>query len=331
MDDDIQPLERRAYEAQRLMDFHPPRWHDTNKEAVFAISSPPRSVHEGSVAYSRWPAAPLPAVVDLREAIDRVADRPGFYDYELLDDGAIEWHVNFADPHLFAAYGSSLFAQDELQVTEHPVLGALRERLVADGLRAVTIEGGVPTPVLVQGAERRCRVATERDANEDRPRGLYGNAFAHADVDVVRRATTRIDPPTVTNLIAMAALPPSSGNYTPDQIERVVVTASTAFGAAIRESSKVDGSAPVVIHTGFWGCGAFGGSRVLMVTLQAVAAQMAGVDRVVFHTGAPDGAGAIGEARETLSGLANASPWDVSTLIEHLADMRFPWGVSDGN
>ncbi len=33
------------------------------------------------------------------------------------------WHVNFADRHLFVAYGSPLMAQDEIQCMEHPVLG----------------------------------------------------------------------------------------------------------------------------------------------------------------------------------------------------------------
>lgn len=43
---------------------------------------------------------------------------PNFYDYqpESEDSSAVEWHVNFADPRLFAAYGSGLFAQDEIRV-----------------------------------------------------------------------------------------------------------------------------------------------------------------------------------------------------------------------
>jgi hypothetical protein len=39
------------------------------------------------------------------------------------------WHVNFADPQLFVAYGSQLLAQDELQAAEHPLLGSIREAL----------------------------------------------------------------------------------------------------------------------------------------------------------------------------------------------------------
>src|SRR2546427_2700180 len=78
------------------------------------------------------------------------------------DGDALEWYVNFADPHLFVAYGSALFAQDEMQVAEHPALGALKEALDAQGHDAVTVENGRLTPVLVMGAERRCRVTTDR-------------------------------------------------------------------------------------------------------------------------------------------------------------------------
>ena len=95
------------------------------------------------------------------------------------------------DPHLFAAYGSSLFAQDEMQVVKHPALGALREALDAEVIQAVTVETGRPTPVLVAALERRCRVATDRNVAEGRPHGLYGNAFARADASAVRQATTR--------------------------------------------------------------------------------------------------------------------------------------------
>jgi len=38
----------------------------------------------------------------------------------------VPWYVNFADPRLFTAYGSGLFAQDEIQAAEHPILGHLR-------------------------------------------------------------------------------------------------------------------------------------------------------------------------------------------------------------
>lgn len=46
------------------------------------------------------------------------------YSYpEVKEKNTIEFHVNFADTHLFGYYGGGLFAQDELQVGEHPSCG----------------------------------------------------------------------------------------------------------------------------------------------------------------------------------------------------------------
>ena len=127
---------------------------------------------------------------------------------------------------------------------------------------------GRSTPVLVMGVERRCRVATDPNPAAGRPDGLYGNAFARAGADAVRRATTRIDPPTVTNLVAIAAR--RGLRALPGRRDRVgLVTAYTGFRAAVLGSwRRQDAAWPVAVHTGYWGCGAFGGNRVLMTLLQ---------------------------------------------------------------
>jgi hypothetical protein len=93
----------------------------------------------------------------------------------------------------------------------------------------VTVENGEPTPVLVMGAEHRCRVATAPDVARGRPAGLYGNAFARADPDVVRCATTPIDPPTLTNLVAMAAPRGGWGRYRAAEIEEALTTPTEAL------------------------------------------------------------------------------------------------------
>lgn len=326
-----EPLERRTYDAAALIAEHPPIWRHPNKEAVAAISCPPDAIHGGTLGYSRWPAMPLPGSNDGDRATTLV-ERPGFYDYAPIDDAAVAWHVNFADPHLFAAYGSPLLAQDELQVAEHPILGALREALVADGAVARTMEGGRPTPVLVTGVERRCRIATEPDAAAGRPEGLYGNRFADARADVVRRATSRLEPPTVSNVIAMAAPGYGHGVYTAEQIEGILVTATTAFAAARTETANIrDPRTRVVVHTGFWGCGAFGGNRVLMAALQVIAARLVGVDTLAFHVGDPTGAELLADAIGFVDGPGGvgASP-TTRALVEAVAHYGFRWGVSDG-
>lgn len=119
-------MERRDFEAQRLVEEHPPILRSPNKKVVHGIACPPGSVHRGNVVYSRWEAMPLPESFAPDRAVDDVVRHEGFYDYRpvLSAPGAVEWHVNFADPHLFFAYGGPLFAQDEIQVAEHPILGS---------------------------------------------------------------------------------------------------------------------------------------------------------------------------------------------------------------
>jgi len=330
-----EPIERQFFDIQELVEEFPAIWHDRNKQVVFSVACPPGSTQEGRLDYSRWAAMPLPEKVEAAGAISRVVTRPGFYDYSGEEDlaGAVEWHVNFADPRLFVAYGSRLFAQDEMQVAEHPVLGALREALEARNLPAVTVEGGRPTPVLVMGAPRLCRVQTDRNAAEGRPHGLYGNAFTRAEPDVVRRATRRIDPPTITNLIAIAALAGGAGRYRIHEVEGVLITAYTGFRAAVLESARACGThGPVVIHTGFWGCGAFGGDRVLMAMLQVLAGAMAGVERIVFHTGDPIGNAAIRDMRAFFDeGRFGSSAINAPELIRRIVAIGFEWGVSDGS
>ncbi len=287
----------------------------------------------GSIGYSRWAAMALPDHLDPAPA-DLVASVPGFFDYRPVLGGhdAVEWHLNFADPHLFVAYAGGLFAQDEMQVAEHPALGALKQALVAAGVETRTNGSDRPTPVLVTGVERRVSIETNPDPAAGRPHGLYGNAFAAADPDAVRRATTPIDPPTITNLIAIAAIAGGWGRYTPDEIHRALVTAYTGFRAAVVESDRLTVEpARVAVHTGYWGCGAFGGNRVLMAALQVVAARMAGLERLVFHTGSPGGDVPLTDARSLIGELTVGKAINTADLLAAIEEQGFHWGVSDGN
>lgn len=357
----IDPIERESFVAAELIAAHRPRWGSENKRAVYEMACAEGAEHGGRVDYTRWAAMELPARFDaglVRSARPAPTVRParpddglqieatgGHYDYARVSDlpSAVEWHVNFADPSLFGYYQSSLFAQDEIQVAEHPVLGALLDGLAERGCSPHTETRGRPTPVLVMGAERRCHVETAAGHDADNPRGLYGNAFGAADIEAIRRATRIINPPTISNIIAIAAPAGGSGEYTSADIESVLVTAYTGFHAAVIESIRCHGpNAEVVVHTGFWGCGAFGGNRVLMPALQMIAAAMAGIDRVVFHTG---GGSKAGDGPEKGSGsdafeagfdlyrrlAVKAAPVQTSTLIDSLVERGFVWGMGDGN
>lgn len=329
-----EPLERLEFESAALAADFPPVLRDRNKRVVYSICCLEGCVYKGRIHYSQWPALPLPERVDVTGALERVLTREALYDYKPVwqEGKSLEWHVNFADPHLFTAYGSSLFAQDEMQVAEHPILGSLREAILSRGLPALTVENGSPTPLVIAGAERLCMVKTGANPDEGRPHGLYGNKFRRADEEAVRKATVPIEPPTVTNLIAMAAPSGGYGLYTREDVEYVLKTACTGFTAARLETKRLAGAdAAVVVHTGFWGCGAFGGNRELMALLQILAAAMSGLDMLVFHAHTPAGTEAFTRAGQKAADLAKRGETGLDRLLQSIVAMGYRWGQSDGN
>lgn len=317
-------VQRLACDATELLRAYPPNFVHPNKRLVMDIAFPHGMVASGSIAVSRW--LPLSLLVDLPPAEPVVRGEDGFFIYGPAPAGVCAWHVNFADPLLFGFYAGGLFAQDEMQVTEHPVLASVPRALSAAGIVPYTVESQRPTPVLIKGVERRCEVDTTPSLEPGRMEGLYGNRFSRASAAAIRSATQRINPPTISNILAMAALPPGRGQYSQADIEAILVTAFTGFWAAVHES----GDENVEIHTGFWGCGAFGGNRVLMTMLQILAARMAGVDQLVMHLGDSSGRQDLVEAERAIRGLY-ASESTVEGLISRLVARGDRWGVGDGN
>lgn len=327
-----QPFFRHSVPANQLVAEHPPRLSHPNKQAIHEVACPRGTQHTGHIHITRWPPKMLPELMSPAADCAMIV-RKAIYDYEPLRPQSMEWHVNFADRHLFAAYGSGLFAQDEIQVAEHPALASVLEALLALGLPPLTSECNRPTPILVSGAQRRCRVSIEPDADRGRPAGLYGCAFARASADTVRQATQRIDPPETSHILAMSAPTGGSGVYTRNEIHRILMTAFTGFSAAVEETARLKPEATTAVHTGFWGCGAFGGNRVLMTLLQILAARMVPLDALIFHTVDDAGMESYQEALTWLHALACEARGAVPTekTIDRIHKLGFRWGICDGN
>jgi hypothetical protein len=327
-----EPLYRQTFDASTLLEQYPPRFQHSHKQALFHLAYPDGRALPNQIEVTCWPETVPDAVVI--EVPLKLEARLGYFDYQPVGFAAIDWHVNFADPHLFCAYGSQLFAQDEMQVAEHPLLGSIREGLVANGIKPMTCDRVQATPVLVRNVERRLEVATNPDPKAGRPNGLYGNLFAAAPWDAVRQATRIIDPPTITNFIAMAAPGYGRGEYSRDDLLRVFATTFTAFSAANQVSvSNAGVHQPTAIHTGFWGCGAFGGNRQLMVALQIIAAKAAKIDHLIFHVGARDGMPDAQRGIDTAEILESrcGPACSLDDLLRQFMEFGFKWGVSDGN
>ncbi|MFZ4858173.1 MAG: hypothetical protein ACOYL3_17430 [Desulfuromonadaceae bacterium] len=80
-------------------------------------------------------------------------------------------------------------------------------------------------------------------------------------------------------------------------------------------------------------CGAYGGNRILMTALQIIAANLAGIDRLIFHTVKSEGAEAVQQA---LNYIRNGIQYGqvntlMSSVISQIVSTGFEWGESDGN
>ena len=192
-------------DAQKLVGKFPAQLHDRNKEIVFELSSPPGAIHSGTVSFSRSRQLPRPKSVTRSETHPRFELREDYFTYGESPYGHIDWHLNFAHYDLFCAYGGPLFAQVEMQVAEHPALASLRHALVGAGIEPLTVRDDIATPALIMGVERRCRVSTDANSDEEGPHGLYENSFSSASEDAIRRAVEVFEPPTNNNILAMEA------------------------------------------------------------------------------------------------------------------------------
>jgi hypothetical protein len=312
-----------------------------------------------------WPSC---AALATAAAATAVVVVPGFFDYKassVSSGGAgvsprrvVAWFPNFAHSHLFLAWDSPLLAQDELQALEFPVLVSLRLALLREAPAHARTRGrdGAATPVLVQGVQRRCAIDTVAAPS------IYGNAFAQASAERVRARVTVLpeeqpgggrsgggggaEASCLSNIYAFEAPPPGRGRYTHEQVRDILKAAYSTFravvltGGAGPDADANDGGSAagrgsgdaVELHIGYWGCGAYGGNRVLMVLLQLLAARLAGVPHVCMHTapGSEDGRDAHA-AIELLDHAPMCVRAGLSGLVGWVCDKGFKWGVSDGN
>ncbi|WP_395749252.1 hypothetical protein [Prosthecobacter sp.] len=332
------------FDIARLASDFPPVWRHAHKQAVYDLVRSESDGTLGTLRYTRWQMAPLPEESPLHPCAFKA--ETGFFHYRHSGPGI--WHLNFADPRLFAAYGSPLMAQDEWQVLEHPVLGSLREALLRDEQPALTRENGISTPVLISNVPRQC--ALDLSGARSQKRGssswwqsiislfwfpnkttpLYGNAFQQASTAEVLRTITVLN--RQSNILAISA-PTGIGVYSRRQITDILQTATSGFMAAALESARQNvAPTEVTINTGWWGCGAFGGNRTLMALLQMLAARLAGVGHLTFHIGPASELFHFDEARAFLDLVTeNTQIARLSTILDEIEKLHFSWGQSDGS
>ena len=256
---------RKKFNSAKLMQDFPPKIYNNNKKIVFGIACPPSCIYSGDLVYSRWSQINWPETdFSPKGCSTRHEIEENEYQYqpsEFAITNTLEWHVNFADRLLFGYYGGPLFAQDEMQVAEHPILGAVKEAMCSleiEDSRFAPYTRNVdssPTPILIRGVERRVKISV--NPSVERPFTLYGYNFRRVSEIVIRNASKALNPPSISNIIAMEAPKHGKGSYSLKIITEIFNTAYTAFLAARIESYHQIGDVPhVIIHTGNWGTGA---------------------------------------------------------------------------
>jgi hypothetical protein len=295
---------------------YPPRFTHPHKIAIFRAKCPEGAQLTGSVSLSRWKG--------VGPCADNVA-------YGQSRQGATDWWVNFAAGDLFEFYADRCFAQDEVQVFEHPVLASVREAMIAAGDSTRVTDWGNPTPILIRNAERRIRFHTEPRPDLGRAHWLYGRNFSHAPLAEVMDAAEVLDPPQRSNILVIEAPAYGRGEYRATELRMAIVAAFSGFLAARRETEATQPGSACVIHTGFWGCGAYGGNHVLMTAIQLLAAEAAGVDTLVYYLWDEHGQERFRQGEQLAVELRTESPgYESKALIAAFLSRKFRWGTGNG-
>jgi hypothetical protein len=246
--------------------------------------------------------------------------------YATEGEKAFEVTLNFSDPQsLFHYCFTELFAQDEIQTMEFPLLLHLREYAENNKADLITFDGDHPEVILVKNAPRYGSIDTS---------GIYGNSFLSADESQLISQTKALEHPTRANILAMAALQVPSGMrnelYEEEYLEALFYMALTGFLSVVAEAGKQ----PVTINTGKWGSGAFGNDPLLIAIVQILSAEMAGVTKLNYHLFSGKPANLIEQAEEWIAQHIDTAtqPLDLKEVCAKIIESQsFKYGASDGN
>ena len=330
-----EPLQRRTYEAAALVRQHPAVLRNENKQLLYAIACPPGAVHAGRLEYSRWPEIPLPLPRRGRPG-PRCPTGRGSRWLLRLPPGPRSGRRRRVARQLRRSESLLRLWLGALRPGRDPGRRASGPRIAARGARRGRPTDDDERERAPDAGARHGGRATRQ--HRDRPGGRegrpelalrHGVCEGHAPTPSARRrhGSIRRRSPTSSRSVAPYG---GRGRYQREQIGLAISTAYSGFRAAVLESRRTAGpDALVAIHSGFWGCGAFGGNRVMMTLVQLLAADMAGVARLVLHVGDPGGRTSVERALALAPDLATAT--SATELIARIEALGLVWGVSDGN
>lgn len=172
---------------------------------------------------------------------------------------------------------------------------------------------------------------------------VYGNAFAQASQRQLMQACSYLEKPQIVNVIAIEAPSNGRGAYSRDQVKYILITSYVGFQAAKilaskthalnkaheRRSSRTGETQHLrtLIHTGWWGCGAYGNNRQMMILAQILAAYWAQIDEIIFHTQSTQYEGDIKAAKALAEKLLKEK--QIDNVIDQIVQLNLQWERSN--
>ncbi len=349
-------MAKESVKVQELIKNFPPKYQNATKRKYYEKAAYIHRHQKGIIKISRWRFAnERKTPLEFEQKSVSIESSPIFFDYSDKDTETKRvFYLNFADPLLFGYYDTNLFAQDEIQSFEHPLLGSVAEYLDSkkiSGLEALTEEKGrtsddkhsiihIPTPYIIENVPYWIRVNTNPLLKNGKTANIYGRNFTIAekyaqgnsnseDTKIAReifdKAFTLIEKEEKNNILAMAA--PSSGYgkdlYTEQELMHLLSCLLVGFGGAAKCTSQSK-KEECVIHTGNWGCGAFGNDKELVYLAQILCASVTGISKIVFHGLSMEDKGILEISKKKASKIKDDQP-----IIKYLLAQEYRWHFGD--
>lgn len=310
--------------CQELINDYLPVYGPKRKQRIFEVALERHRTDDGEISITHVMSnqPEMDSTVLEKKSFKLTLDK-GFYDYAKARECEDTWFVNFADPTLFVAYDSDLFAQDEIQTLEMPLLAAFKKFIESrpiGGFAPLTNVDGNPTPYLFKGVPYWISVNTSPVLKDGTVENIYGYRFMDASDEAIEAGIRTFEGNLRSNVLVISAPAGGYGRYSEEELTELMKTLICSF-SAVREQA----AGKVVIHAGNWGCGAFGGNRELMYLAQMYAASVCGIDELVMH----DWKEEIDKAKALYENMDKTMIF--SDVVAFLHSRKYEWGESDGN
>lgn len=307
-------MAKSTVKIQNLLKNFSPKFENPTKQVYNEKALYYHRYQNGLIKISRWKYAsermsPL-KFENVTIAIESSSENYNYENGNFLpaNENTCSFWVNFSNPKLFSDCEGDYFSQGDTMALAHPLL-----------LSCVSY---------LKSLDDKCFIPATKESEEPTP-------FVFLDVPFWVRVTGEsltdnfevLIREEKSNIISMCP-PLGSGRYTKEQIEYLLETVLCAFGGGAKSEYALK-KTNLILHTGNWGCGAYGNNEELIYLVQIFGAMATGFSKIIFHNPNEEALKKAKEDFETLPFFNYGGVLSYQKLVEHILDKRFAWTRED--